>query len=56
MKIDRRCPKCKAHRKHWLEMPVTGRRTTIQCAECGHKWTGRIFKRDYTDDELKRLK
>ena len=46
-KIDRHCPRCRAHRYHWYR-PA---KETATCAECGHDWHPRIFKaRDLGED------
>lgn len=51
-KIERRCPRCHAHRMHDLVKTFPkGRRMRLACAECGHQWTGRALARDMDDDE-----
>jgi len=54
VKVDRRCPRCNAHRYHNAKRKTVDNRhvVSINCAECGHDWTGR-FKRSEWSDDLK---
>jgi hypothetical protein len=45
LRIERRCPRCHAHRYHHANMTETTHAISICCAECGHTWKGR-YKRD----------
>jgi DNA-directed RNA polymerase subunit M/transcription elongation factor TFIIS len=58
MKISRKCPRCREKRNHLVEQPKDGndtplhRRDTpdipvkvwVNCAECGHRWRGRLSR------------
>jgi ribosomal protein S27AE len=43
IKIDRRCPRCGAHRNHFAKR-LRNSRAEVACAECGHGWIGRLFR------------
>lgn len=53
-KLDRTCPRCRAHRYHQAVRDLIGYankildgfwQVTVTCAECAHRWRGR-FRRD----------
>lgn len=43
LKIDRRCPRCRAHRYHFThDRKPDSARCGVSCAECGHPWRTRL--------------
>lgn len=52
LKIERNCPRCYQWGNHWIHQFFAGRRVVISCADCGHRWHGRVLQRDLTDNEL----
>jgi hypothetical protein len=40
IKIERKCPRCKARRHHWYSWE----RKQCTCAECSHSWSVRLLK------------
>jgi ribosomal protein L37E len=51
VKLDRRCPRCHAHRYHSAHRskPGTKHLVTVTCAECGHGWLGKFRKDEWSD-------
>ncbi len=54
MKIERRCPKCRAHRYHFCDarLAQTERRAEATCAECGHNWKVRLSRSERDLDQV----
>lgn len=53
-KVDRHCPRCGAHRYHFLRI-TEGKKPRASCAECSHSWTCRVLKRDGIEQATLRL-
>ncbi len=51
VKVDRRCPRCHAHRMHFAHRSKHGStfRIKITCAECGHDWKGRFLSEEWSE-------
>jgi uncharacterized Zn finger protein (UPF0148 family) len=45
MKVARHCPRCRAHRYHFVNIKTR----RVHCAECGHEWRTR-WKEDERED------
>jgi hypothetical protein len=54
MKVDRRCPRCRASHYHFCDAETGQKKATVRisCAACGHTWTGRLTRceRDIPDE------
>ena len=49
VKVDRKCPRCYAHRYHFANRKQAGKKFVVRitCAECGHDWKGRHKKDEW---------
>jgi DNA-directed RNA polymerase subunit M/transcription elongation factor TFIIS len=43
-RVDRHCPRCRAHRYHWAKWQAELKLWFCRCAECGHKWKTRLTR------------
>ena len=53
MKIERTCPRCRAWRYHQCRREGAKAACLVRCAECGHRWRGRLTSDERSDDDVR---